>query len=499
MAAQVERKVQPRPLIVAAFLPTGEPEKATEEVDFEGALAPTVAEGKAEAVAPLLAELTSARRGVLWTLDKDRGLVTTEEIVEKLRIYLSLLRGFRAPPGAAATHDIAEQAVKAEVAAPAPAPAAEEKKDEEKKGEEKKDGEAPADGEEKEDAAAAGKPVSEAAVNAAVAGSKRHLLAFVWRDIMDTDGDDFAVGDTMLEEACVLLAAAQRMLTRAGQQALNAETINGMYSMLRTAAGLLSAARKVAGESRAPLESLPADLSSTLPEAWYELALAQAQHCTLFRACSQPHIGLDLIGKLCADTSRRYSQPIKRHAERLTSSETKSTAQWAGKMVVQRMLTAHCEFKTLYFRALARYCQAAKRLEDPNIEDDGCVVALKSLNQGLAEFEEGERKAKAFQDIAKSIVYVDRTLPTSLDSCKAILRKQQEYADQLNNTVFYKPQPPEAEELPTPVTMVGAIPFEMPEPHPLWTQERYDALDTSKRPSLRLGKVSSNRTCCTIS
>jgi len=482
-------------------LPTGEPEKTTTEVDFTAALEACVEEDKREVVEPLLAELTSARRAVLWSLDKDRTLVTTEEICEKVRLYLSLLRGFRAPPGTQSDNvgDIAEAAVPATFSDKQAADSAAESKDGAEANAEDK-GAPAAD-------AAAGLPVPpETVANAEVDGvhalPKRNMMPFVWRDIMDTDGDDFTVTDTMLEEACVLLAAAQRLLTKAASQPLTTDSINGTYAMLRSAAGILEQARKVAGESRVPPENLPEDLRTTLPEAWNELALSQAQHCTLFRACSQSHIGLPLIGQLCQDTARRYDQPLKRQTERLTTSNSsRSAAQWAGKIIVQRMLTAHCEFKALYFRALARYCTAGERLKDPNIDDTSCVMALKSLNQAMVEFEECERKATAFLDIAKSIVFIGHMkvhTKTQLDECKSILRKQLEYADQLNNSVFYKPQPAEPEELPTPVSMLSAVPFDMPAPHPLWTKERWEAFDQTKAPDLKAGKTKNGNKCCVI-
>ena len=105
-----------RPKIIAAFLPAGEPEKRTEEVDFFAALEPCIREGMEDKVKPLLDQLTSARAGLVWALDKDRTLVEHDEIVGKLKAYLALLKGFRGPAGSAGSA--------AAPAAPAAAPAA---------------------------------------------------------------------------------------------------------------------------------------------------------------------------------------------------------------------------------------------------------------------------------------------------------------------------------------------------------------------------------------
>ena len=57
--------------------------------------------------------------------------------------------------------------------------------------------------------AASGKKQYEATSPPVVDGSLRHMVAFTWRDLGDSGGCMFRLGDTVLEEASVLLALSQ--------------------------------------------------------------------------------------------------------------------------------------------------------------------------------------------------------------------------------------------------------------------------------------------------
>ena len=317
---------------------------------------------------------------------------------------------------------------------------------------------------------------------------------------MDTDAGRWSVGDTVLEEACACLAISQRLLTKAVHTPLRDDTINALYRMLRECAGILAHARSLTSLSGCAPADLPLDLRSTLCEAWAELSLAQAQHATLFRASSQPHIAFSLMASLCRDTQVRYQGVLRRHTERLASGGAGGVAAWAGKAVVKAMLSAHLDFKSSFFGALARYCQAAQRLGRADLDEGSCAQAVRALRAAAEEMEEAKSKAKAYQDVARAVVYVDRTLLADLEESGARpIRGLLERAEQLNASVFFKNIPEEPEEMPSPRTMVAPTPFDDPPPSPLWTPEVYAALDASRAPERRLGPVPSDERCCVLS
>ena len=68
-------------------LPLDAPLKATAELDFAEALQPCIKEGKEADVAELTAALTSARKMVQWALDKDRSMVSVDELVSRVRAH----------------------------------------------------------------------------------------------------------------------------------------------------------------------------------------------------------------------------------------------------------------------------------------------------------------------------------------------------------------------------------------------------------------------------
>ena len=54
---------------------------------FAEALQPCIKEGKEADVAELTAALTSARKMVQWALDKDRSMVSVDELVSRVRAH----------------------------------------------------------------------------------------------------------------------------------------------------------------------------------------------------------------------------------------------------------------------------------------------------------------------------------------------------------------------------------------------------------------------------
>ncbi|KAK7239249.1 3'-tRNA processing endoribonuclease [Aureococcus anophagefferens] len=343
----------PKPSILCHFLPTDAPLKATQPVDFGAALKPAVREGREGDVAELLAALTQARQMVTWALDKDR-----------------------APPPPPADAD---------AAAPADAAAA------------------PAD-------AAAPPPAYDAAALAATPATR---VSYAWRDLLDTKGRDWAMADCDLEEASVLLAAAQALLSRAARESINDANAVAVYASLARAGA--------DGGERASQ-----DLRLGLAEAWAALALAEAQHATIRRAAAAPHIEWSLVAALCADERQRYADAI------------------AGRVA------SHVDYKGAYFEALARYCAGAggpRKAASRHGRGQLRRAARRELAEAARAMAAASASAKDYVANAKAVCY-------------------------LNNGIFHKPVPPPG-PLPPAKSLVTAIPFDDPPPSPLWTDRAW--------------------------
>lgn len=504
MASSREEKFA-KPKIVCAFLPVDAPIKATVEMDFGEVLKPLVRPGKEEAVAELTAALTSARQMVLWALDRDRTLVSTDELVSRLGEYGRLLRGFVARPSG--------------------------------------------------DAEAKGK----------VAKTLRHAVGYVWRDLLDVKGRDWRASDVALEEASVLLAAAQAVLSRSAREAVSDSNALELHSSLRRVAGMLARARALVDEADAvAMESAEeetvhedeekserveegegsekppekekkkssswfssskkkkkaeddtiksqamdsknrasADLRLALPEAWAQLALAEAQHATLRKACLQTHIDWSLVAALCVDEQDRYATAVEGHVQALTKAapEASNVREWAGKRVALRFLQSHVNMKALYFEALVFYCQGAAMLERAVAETDEneCCKAVTHLTQAARKHKEAQAAAEKFVATAKPITYVDSPIVALAESFD-LVRKALDRANQLNNSIFHKPPAETTDPWPERKSLIAAIPYDDPGVSPLWTVAAWDAFDPDKLPDPpAFGFASDSRDCCTIS
>jgi len=559
----------PKPRILSAMLPLDAPLKATAELDFAEALQPCIKEGKEADVAELTAALTSARKMVQWALDKDRSMVSVDELVSRVRAYASLLRGFKKPPGATTPPPAPDAAATPEKDAPendaAPPPpyaeaagadAAPPPPYAETAGTDAAPAPPPY-----EEVAAASSTSNNAASSSSSPPTLRHAVTYAWRDLLDTKGRDWAMSDSELEEASVLLAAAQALLSRAAREPLNDSNAVATFGALRRCGGLLAAARALVKAAEAAPDPSPPkkdakddkpkkswfggkkkddekkdaeapeqpeqpeekkekkswfggsskkdeeeakekaslDLRLALAEAWAALALAEAQHATIRKACAASHIEWSLIAALCVDQRDRYSKSIAGHIDSLTKDqETKSVKEWAGKRVCVAFLKTHVAFKSAYFEGVARYCTGCANLEKAvrDTDEDACGVALADLTEAARLHREAMSSASSFVAAAKPVCYVDSPL-VAIDESAALVRRALDRAQQLNNGIFHKPVP-ELGPLPAPKSLVTAIPYEEPAPSHLWTKAAWDAIDPDKIDA-KFGPASDARECCTIS
>mmetsp|Transcript_20991 Transcript_20991/g.62626 ORF Transcript_20991/g.62626 Transcript_20991/m.62626 type:complete len:437 (+) Transcript_20991:334-1644(+) len=407
-------------------------------------------------------------------------------------------------------------------------------------------GEAPADDAETVDGSAPPEPPSsspEPAPAEAGATTLRHAVTYAWRDLLDTKGRDWAMADCELEEASVLLAAAQALLSRAAREPVNDSNVLGTYASLRRAAGLLAASRtltkaaeaappppappqpekkkgwfvgnhhEVTEEDEAPKkkgfwakkdaepeEKISQDLRLQLAEAWAALALAEAQHATIRKAAASPHIEWSLLASLCVDERDRYAATIAKHVANLTADGAKATSikEWAGKRVCVAFLRAHVDYKAKYFEALARYALGAAALETAVAETDevACGVALGHLTEAARRHREAQAAAQTFVTAAKPVCYVDSPV-VPLGESMSLIQTALDRANQLNNGIFHRPVPP-AEPLPAPKSLVTALPYEEPPPSPLWTRDAWAAFDPDLIPPPTHGPASGARDCCAI-
>ncbi|KAJ8604342.1 hypothetical protein CTAYLR_002519 [Chrysophaeum taylorii] len=496
-----------KPKVVCAFLPVDAPIKKTQEINFEETLKPMIRKGCEDDVKELFGALTSARQMVLWALDRDRTLVSSEELQSRLVEYGRLLRGFIAPPGGQPEE------------APKDDPPAEDEKE----------------------------PPKEKKEEAKRAKTLRHVVAFVWRDLLDVKGRDWKASDVALEEASMLLAAAQTVLSRAAREAVSDANAIQLHTNLRRVAGMLARARTLVDDADRAAAALDppdeddrevpeeveedkkkkkgswwsskkkkdkknntmdaaarasTDLRLALPEAWAQLSLAEAQHATVRRACAQPHIEWSLIAALCVDQKERYGSNVDGHVKALTKAapEAANVREWAGKRVALAFLQSHVAMKTLYFEALVLYCQGAAALELAVAETDEnhCVTAIAHLALAAAKHKEAQAAAERFVTTARPITYVDSPVGPLAESYD-LIRRALDRANQLNNAIFHRPPSAQVDPLPEPKTLISAMPYEDPGYSPLWTAKAWDAFDPEKLPDAEFGIASDSRECCTIS
>lgn len=489
MSSKREEKFA-KPTVVCAFLPVDSPIKKTVEVDFAEKLTPMIREGQENAVKELFAALTSARQMVLWALDRDRTMVKCDELMSRLAEYGRLLRGFVAPP------DTASEAKRAK--------------------------------------------------------TLRHVIGFVWRDLLDVKGRDWRASDVAIEEASMLLAAAQAILSRAAREAVSDANAIELHTNLRRVAGMLARTRSLVEEAEKAAAlfavvdddddnddekklaeekkkrgwfSSPnkkkqqeqekrgdriedtvlasADLRLALPESWAQLGLAEAQHATIRRACSQSHIDWSLIASLCADQRERYATNIAGHVMALTKAapEASNVREWAGKRIALTFLKSHVDMKALYFEALYLYCQGASALERAvaDTDENACTSAIAHLSAAAKKHKEAQAAAERFVSTAKPITYVDSPVLALAESFD-LIRRALDRANQLNNSIFHKPPTTQLEPSPEKKSLISAVPYEVQEPSPLWTQQAWDAFDPDKLPDAPdFGFASASRDCCVIS
>ena len=394
-------------------------------------------------------------------------------------------------------------------------------------------------------------------------GTLRHAISFVWRDLLDVKGRDWEMTDVALEEASVLLAAAQNLLSRVAREHLTSVNAIDIHSTLRRTAGILAEARRLATEAEAvvfvdnatldaavvdnvtlvddaektddaqeakivstpekikddkkkkddkektksPGQTTLAHRSSTdlrlaLPEAWAALALAEAQTATLSRACTQAHIEWSLIGGLCADQVDRYGRGVDGHVEALhkAAPDAANIKEWAGKRVSHAFLKAHVDLKTLYFSALARYCIGAPLLEKAIAETDE-----NTNSQALAELGEALKLMKDAQSAATRFVTTSRPLTyvqdpaLPLQEAAALLKTAFDRAHQLDASIFHR-GPSQLGPFPDPKSLISAVPAPDPGRSHLWTLAAWNAIDQSKLPDdPTFGVASDSRDCCILS
>ena len=492
------REPQPRPLILSNFLPVDTPLKETPEVDFAVALKDVIREGKEGDVKDLFVALTSTRRMAMWALDRDRTTVTTEDMLQRVAAYARLLRGFLAPPHPEQQNDDP---------------------------------------------------------NFERAKTLRHALSFVWRDLLDVKGRDWEMSDVALEEASILLACAQNLLSRVARLVLSSANAVDIHSTLRRTAGLLAEVRRLSTEAEnyefetnqeedddeetvvdekenkpsSPEEKkkkkkkkgwfssssnktaspekkeyyrASTDLRLALPEAWAALALAQAQTCTLAKACSQTHIEWSLIASLCVDQVDRYGRGVDGHVEALIAAapDAANIKEWAGKRVSHSFLKSHVETKTLYFSAIARYAMGAPLLElaVSDTDERACAKALAELGASVKQMKEAQAAATRFVATSKPITFVqDPTLP--LQDSFDLIKRAYDRALQLDANIFHR-GPATLSPFPERKSLITALPLPDPGIATEWTQAAWDAFDPDKLPEKpSFGVASASRECCLIS
>jgi len=306
-----------------------------------------------------------------------------------------------------------------------------------------------------------------------------------------------------------------------------------IHSTLRKVAGILAEARKLVSEAEVQSDAgavaenedtssntkkdcsdiqkkhidsahrASTDLRLALPEAWAQLALAEAQTATLNKACNATHIEWSLVAALCSDQVQRYGNNVKGHVEALVKAapDAANVKEWAGKRVSHNFLKAHVEFKRLYFTALARYCSGVTLLERAISETDENLnsKALAELGTALAIHKDAQSQAANFVTTAKPITFIHdpaQPLQDSLD----LLKRAYNRANQLDTSIFHRGPCPELQPFPQPKSLITATPFPDPGISNLWTPEVWNAFDPQKVPEDGVFRIASaSRDCCAIS
>lgn len=284
-----------------------------------------------------------------------------------------------------------------------------------------------------------------------------------------------------------------------------------VMNYLKQSAGVCEKAVAVVKEANAPKAHLPDDLKNGLLQCLVDLSLVQAQHVTVRKAQmtlqSNPRITHALIARLCHDTAERYRAQEKQIIQLCPQPEDPTgkpktaaggTAQPPQLTGVAKYFLAHIRYKTLYFMALAYAMLGQSRVQQD--DDVGCAFGIRNLMTAVDLLDKAEQAARTFVDSARTMVYVDTTtILTQLDDCRAVCRQTIDKAQQVNNSVYFKPVPEKPDALPDRMSNMNAEPFADYETSALWTAEMYTCFDPSKAPAIDIGKVPDDGECCQVS
>eukprot|EP00618_Florenciella_parvula_P001502 CAMPEP_0119483450 /NCGR_PEP_ID=MMETSP1344-20130328/10857_1 /TAXON_ID=236787 /ORGANISM="Florenciella parvula, Strain CCMP2471" /LENGTH=542 /DNA_ID=CAMNT_0007517949 /DNA_START=54 /DNA_END=1682 /DNA_ORIENTATION=+ len=539
MAALDLKKTPELPLVASIFLPTAPHPKTTDDLDFNSELVSCIHAGKHDTVKPLLDELSQARRTAITSLDPSRTLVSVDAMDSDARKYLSLLRGFRGlaiAPGSTGGGAGEMDANGLPVASAPPAPAdsltpavvaeggaAEEKSEgagaaaaaDEPEGNlhiPKGGGAVPSlKALSKNKAAGAAEDDGPGGVSNAAAiearedsRSLRRMVPFTWRDLGDTQGDSFRFGDTMLEEASVLLALTQVLLQKATAEPLNDQSMLNVFGWLRKAAGVSEACLDCVRAAGAPADEMPDDLKNGLVDTLVGVTMVQAQHLSVRRA--QMHIKSNaaithtLIARICHDTAERY-RAMDKKVMKLAKAGAGTVDPKTGKRKpvaengVAKYFLAHIRYKQLYFMGMAYAMLGIGRVQQD--DDEGVAYGIRNLMTATDMFDKAGIAAKAFVDAARTFVFIDNvTIMTALDDCKSVTKQIMEKANKVNQTVFFKPIPEQPDALPDRMSNIKAEPFPDYPIDPMWTNEMYACFNPQNGRKIQCGKVAEDMECC---
>lgn len=523
-----------KPKIVCSFLPTDAPIKATQEVNFEEVLKPLLKKGKEDDAKELIAGLTSARQMLLWALDRDRTTVSADELVKRLAEYGRLLRGFVSPPEGesnekrATTLRFVISWVWRDLL--------------DVKGRDWKASDVAL--EEASTLMAAAQNILSRAARELVSDSNAiHLhtnlrrvagMLARARSLVDEADKAAALAEAHAEED----EAHEEGTTEEGaegaedaegaegaegdatqdekheekqdekQEEKKAEKKDAKQAEKKKKKRSWWGSKSKKSEEKKKKDTMDSehtastDLRLALPEAWAQLALAEAQHATLRKACNQGHIEWTLIASLCLDEHERYNVNVSGHVEALTKAaeSASNVKEWAGKRICAAFLRSHVEMKALYFEALVRYCQGAPSLERAiaDTDEDACSHAVAHLAAAAQKHKEAQQACDRFVSTAKPITYVDSPVVPLADSF-AVIRTALDRANQLNNSIFHKPPQAQLDAFPEKKSLIAAIPYEDPGVSHLWTVKAWDAFDPDLLPDPQYGVASDARECCSIS
>jgi len=238
------------------------------------------------------------------------------------------------------------------------------------------------------------------------------------------------MGDTMLEEASVMVAMAQVLLQKAKSEVLNESSMLDIFHSLRKAAGAVEAALNVVREANAPGDEVPDDLKANMIDTLMQISMAQAQHVTIRKAQMQvgknAAITHNLIARICHDTAERY-KAMERIVARLVGNPKKPNN-------VAKYFVAHMRYKQLYFLGMGYSMLGMQRIGQD--DDVGCASGIRNLMTATDCFDKAQVAANAFCDSARTIVYVDtRMINMQLDECRGMVQGVLDKAKKSNETV----------------------------------------------------------------